>query len=156
MIVPMLATSARAPFDHPDWSWEPKYDGFRLLARIRKPGHVELFSRNLHTFTEFYRPIVEALQTLPRPAVLDGEAIMLGPDGRPSFEAMLALMERRPVADAYLQYVVFDCLDVDGIPAYGPSTARAAAATTQSPRAPADEPRENDRCLPGLAGHRVL
>lgn len=116
MIAPMLATSARAAFDHPDWSWESKYDGFRLLARIRKPGHVELFSRNRHTFTALYRPIVEALQTLPRPAVLDGEAIMLGPDGRPSFEAMLALMERRPVPDAYLQYVVFDCLDVDGIP----------------------------------------
>lgn len=95
MISPMLATAAHAPFDDPDWSWEPKYDGFRLLARIRKPGQVELFSRNRHTFTALYPPIVEALQALPRPAVLDGEAIMLGPDSRASFEAMLALMERR-------------------------------------------------------------
>jgi bifunctional non-homologous end joining protein LigD len=33
---PMLATLIDAPFDSPDWVFETKWDGFRLVARIEK------------------------------------------------------------------------------------------------------------------------
>ena len=32
--VPMLASLAAEPFDHPDWIAEPKYDGLRVLVRF--------------------------------------------------------------------------------------------------------------------------
>ena len=41
-----------SPFDHPDWVFELKYDGFRSLAVIRA-GRCELISRNGHPFTSF-------------------------------------------------------------------------------------------------------
>ena len=37
------------PFDHPEWVFEPKMDGFRALAHIRG-HHCQLVSRNGHLF----------------------------------------------------------------------------------------------------------
>ena len=37
------------PFDHPDWLFELKYDGFRALA-IVEYGRCSLLSRNGHVF----------------------------------------------------------------------------------------------------------
>ncbi len=42
---PMLATVAREPFDHPDWIFEVKWDGYRAVAEIRGKD-VSLYSRN--------------------------------------------------------------------------------------------------------------
>src|ERR1700743_100110 len=42
---PMLAALTDAPFDDPDWAFEDKYDGFRMIAEI-KNGKVALYSRN--------------------------------------------------------------------------------------------------------------
>ena len=39
---PMLATPVDKPFSDPDWLFEPKLDGFRVLAYIRqgeRPNH---------------------------------------------------------------------------------------------------------------------
>jgi ATP-dependent DNA ligase len=32
----MLATLTDAPFDDPSWVFEDKYDGFRMIAEIRR------------------------------------------------------------------------------------------------------------------------
>ena len=45
-IKPMLATLVKEPFDHPDWIFEVKWDGYRAIAEIRD-GDVSLYSRNL-------------------------------------------------------------------------------------------------------------
>jgi len=37
------------PFDHPDWIFEIKYDGFRALAYI-EDGESDLVSRKSHTY----------------------------------------------------------------------------------------------------------
>jgi hypothetical protein len=42
---PMLATLTDAPFDDPDWVFETKCDGFRMIACIDR-GKVTLYSRN--------------------------------------------------------------------------------------------------------------
>jgi ATP-dependent DNA ligase len=34
-IEPMELIQQATPFDHPDWSYEPKHDGFRALAYIQ-------------------------------------------------------------------------------------------------------------------------
>ena len=43
---PMLCTLVDAPFDGPDWTVEPKFDGRRVLARFDGRA-VTLLSRNL-------------------------------------------------------------------------------------------------------------
>jgi bifunctional non-homologous end joining protein LigD len=45
-VQPMLATPGE-PFSHPDWVFEIKYDGYRLLAG-KEGGKVRLISRNRH------------------------------------------------------------------------------------------------------------
>ena len=42
----------RKPFDHADWLYELKYDGFRALAFIGRKG-VELVSRNGNPLRQF-------------------------------------------------------------------------------------------------------
>ena len=48
-VTPMRLLRIREPFDHPDFIFEPKLDGFRALAHVH--GHrCELVSSNGHTF----------------------------------------------------------------------------------------------------------
>ena len=49
---PMPLSRKPAPFDHPEWVFELKYDGFRSLAVIQN-GRCELISRNGHPFNSF-------------------------------------------------------------------------------------------------------
>jgi bifunctional non-homologous end joining protein LigD len=52
---PMPLSRKPAPFDHPEWVFELKYDGFRSLAVIQN-GRTELISRNGHPFNSFDTP----------------------------------------------------------------------------------------------------
>ena len=54
---PMLATLTDAPFDDPDWVFETKWDGFRMIASIEN-GKVTLYSRNGQIISDSYRPPV--------------------------------------------------------------------------------------------------
>jgi ATP-dependent DNA ligase len=49
---PMPLGRRREPFDHPDWIYELKYDGFRALLSIGVE-HPEFISRNANAFTRF-------------------------------------------------------------------------------------------------------
>src|ERR1051326_9029801 len=73
------------PFDHQGWIFELKYDGFRALAHLEN-GAVRLISRNRNTFKSFSY-LCAALATCMEAAsaVLDGEIVYLGADGRPEF-----------------------------------------------------------------------
>jgi bifunctional non-homologous end joining protein LigD len=86
-VKPMLATAGK-PFSHPDWVFEIKYDGYRLLAG-RDDGAVRLISRNGHPFEAVFPEIAEALAALPYgDFLLDGEAVVHDAEGLPSFAGL--------------------------------------------------------------------
>src|SRR5215831_10725435 len=49
---PMRLAVRREPFDHAEWLYEVKYDGFRALARIEH-GTCQLVSRKTHVYKSF-------------------------------------------------------------------------------------------------------
>jgi ATP-dependent DNA ligase len=70
----MAATLTQERFTGPDWVFERKLDGIRLLA-FKKRSEVELFSRNRLPQNESYPAFVKAVAELPvQDAILDGEA----------------------------------------------------------------------------------
>lgn len=84
---PMLAEVADAPFTDPAWLFELKYDGYRVLAR-REGARAILRYRSGDDATTLFPEVARAVEMLPADAVLDGEIVVLAPDGRPSFQAL--------------------------------------------------------------------
>jgi len=116
-VKPMLATLVNEPFDNPEWTFEVKWDGYRSIAYINK-GTIELSSRNNKSFTEKYYPLVDAMKDWSINAVLDGEILVIGKDGKANFSA---LQNWRSEADGDLVYYAFDLLwyegrDIMGLP----------------------------------------
>lgn len=69
----MLATLTDSPFDDPNWVFEDKFDGFRIVAEIRR-GRVALYSRNGKIISHSYIEVAKALECLKADAVIDGDA----------------------------------------------------------------------------------
>ena len=69
--------------------YEPKWDGFRSII-FRDGDDVEIGSRNEKPMTRYFPELVEALKhNLPERCVVDGEIVMVGPDGtRLDFELL--------------------------------------------------------------------
>ena len=69
----MAATLTQERFTGPEWIFERKFDGIRLLA-YKNGDSVELFSRN--QLPQDIPSVVEAVKKLPvEDAILDGEII---------------------------------------------------------------------------------
>jgi bifunctional non-homologous end joining protein LigD len=99
---PMHAEIGEAPFNHADWMWEPKLDGYRALAFIRKDG-VQLRSRRgLELAADFPKLAAELAKQAVAGMILDGELVGFDASGKPSFNA---LQNRAPA-------VVFYCFDL--------------------------------------------
>jgi bifunctional non-homologous end joining protein LigD len=97
---------APEPFSHPDWLFEIKWDGFRCIAHVEH-GRCRLVSRNGNEFKSF-RSLGESLgRELKHEAVLDGEVLCLGDDGKPRFNDLL-FRHGEP------RFVAFDLLRCDG------------------------------------------
>lgn len=86
---PMLATRWPAAFDHPDWWFEPKWDGVRMLVTIEQ-GSPVLRSRSGRDVTAVY-PELGAITTR-RAVVVDGEVVAFDQRGRPSFQLLQGRM----------------------------------------------------------------
>src|SRR5262249_44869218 len=71
-IVPMAATLTQERFTGPEWTFERKLDGIRMLA-FKNGKDVKLYSRNrLH---QHYPSVAQAIARLPvHDVILDGEA----------------------------------------------------------------------------------
>ena len=99
----MLATLVDAPFTRPNWIFEEKYDGVRMLA-YKEGTRVTLISRNGIDRTARYPEIVAAIQKLkPKTLCIDGEVVVFDAEDISRFQ-LLQQGKGRP------QYAVFDCL----------------------------------------------
>jgi bifunctional non-homologous end joining protein LigD len=102
------ARGAKVPHT-PDWLHEIKYDGYRLRVE-RDGGRVRLITRNGYDWTKRYPWIVEsALKNRQKHFVIDGEAVILGVDGVPDFNALHSRKH-----DHEVQFYAFDMLAGDG------------------------------------------
>ena len=106
-ISPMLATLVPEPFTRPNWVFEEKYDGVRILA-YKEGTKVTLISRNAIDRTERYPGVAAAVAKLASPTLLlDGEVIVRDRKGVSRFQ-LLQQSKGHP------EYAVFDCLYADG------------------------------------------
>ena len=80
---PMRLVNLRQPFDHKDWLFELKYDGFRALAYVEN-GSARLVSRRQNAYKSFDTLCTQIVQCLKvQDAILDGEVVCLDKDGLP-------------------------------------------------------------------------
>jgi bifunctional non-homologous end joining protein LigD len=103
----MLATLVPEPFHQPNWVYEEKYDGDRMLA-YKEAERIRLFSRNEKDRTDRFPRIAEAVRKLrPVTLLLDGEVVVFDARGVSRFQ-LLQQGKGEPI------YAVFDCLYADG------------------------------------------
>jgi bifunctional non-homologous end joining protein LigD len=122
-LAPMLATSGPLPREDAEFAYEIKWDGIRAIA-YSQPGRLRLESRNRNDITAQYPELARLNRALgSHSAVLDGEIVSLGADGRPSFQALQKRMHLGSPAQAKtaakhapVTYQIFDLLWLDGHP----------------------------------------
>jgi bifunctional non-homologous end joining protein LigD len=109
---PQLATLAAAPPKAGDWVYEIKFDGYRILGRL-EDGRARLFTRNGHDWTGKMQSLAAEVEKLGiDDAWLDGEAVVMGADGLPSFNALQNAFDQAGT-EAIILYV-FDVPFLDG------------------------------------------
>ncbi len=112
-VEPMLARIG-TPFDSPAHLFEIKWDGVRAVSYVAD-ARVRMHGRRRRDLATRY-PELAFLASLPSGTILDGELVVLRPDGTPDFRAAvgrenatgnrIALASRQ----APVTYVVFDLL----------------------------------------------
>jgi bifunctional non-homologous end joining protein LigD len=116
-VQPMLLDERKyVAFSDPDWLYEIKYDGYRMLAMFGA-GEVRLKTRGGIDCTKWFPETVRALAKYEGgPYVVDGEACVLDDMGRSDFDRLQDRARRKcwhegcdPVA-----YCMFDLLHVGG------------------------------------------
>jgi DNA ligase D-like protein (predicted ligase) len=114
----MLATLTDRPFSDPDWIFERKLDGVRLLA-FRRRGAARLLTRNRKRRDAAYPEIVDAFESMKGPdVVVDGEVVALA-GGVSSFARLQGRMkiedrERARTTGIAVAYYAFDLPWLDG------------------------------------------
>jgi bifunctional non-homologous end joining protein LigD len=104
-IRPMRLRLVKEPFDHPDYIFELKHDGFRAIAYLQS-GECKLISRNLKNLR--FQSLRVALAKLPvQSEIIDGEVVCLDGNGVSQFNQLLG-GKGEPV------FYAFDLLWLDG------------------------------------------
>lgn len=111
-ISPELASVVQQPPSGDQWFHEIKFDGYRMLARIRKAS-ASLISRTGRDWTARFPELAQALGRLPvHEAWLDGELVHMDRTGLTSFSALQK--DLSDGATAGLIYMIFDLPYLDG------------------------------------------
>lgn len=112
-LAPEQPTLRARPVDDEGWLHEIKLDGYRMLAR-RTPKTVRMVSRSGQDWTSKLRGLASALlHAIPvDDAIVDGEVVWIGADGRTDFGALQRTIGRD---DPHLFYVAFDLLQLHGL-----------------------------------------
>jgi bifunctional non-homologous end joining protein LigD len=120
-IEPMLARTGELPKDDADWAYEIKWDGVRAVGYV-DGGRVRLEARSGRDITPRYPELRGLGRALAgHEAIVDGEVVAFGPEGRPSFQRLQSRMHltsehavRRLSQSDPVNYVLFDLLWLDG------------------------------------------
>ncbi len=123
LIPPMLAVTKQLPSGADDerHGYEMKWDGVRVVLYV-SGGRGRAMSRSGRDVTATYPELREVAAALgSTEAVLDGEVVAFGPDGRVNFGALQPRMHvsaasqaRRLMKTIPVAYFVFDLLHLDG------------------------------------------
>ena len=121
----MVMEETRRPFSSPDWIFELKHDGYRVLADI-DGDQVRLRTRHRADATKWFPEVALGLQELPRSCgrvVIDGEACVLDELGRSDFVRLQTRAKRRrwyagaePVTFCAFDLLVLKGEDIRGWP----------------------------------------
>ena len=116
---PMEASLAEELPEGPSWQYEPKWDGFRCLAR-RDGEAVELISKSGKPLARYFPDMVERIAALKsRRFLIDGELVIPAGDAL-SFEALQLRLHpaesrvRKLAAETPSEFILFDILELDG------------------------------------------
>jgi bifunctional non-homologous end joining protein LigD len=114
------ASKAPPPFEEPQlatlvdevpsgngWIHEYKYDGYRLLLAVGE-GVATAWTRNGKDWSDKFKSLVKAAARLPAGCLVDGEAVAIGDDGKPSFQLLQSTLKDRQGAN--LVFYAFDLL----------------------------------------------
>src|SRR5262245_61875567 len=106
---PCIPTRGTKVPDRPEWLHEIKHDGYRLIVQ-RDGKTVRLWTRNGFDWSDRY-PLIRdaALRNRQTSFVIDGEAVLLGVDGRSDFDGLHSRQH-----NAEVQFYAFDILVADG------------------------------------------
>jgi DNA ligase D-like protein (predicted ligase) len=109
-IEPMLCDPVKTVPEGPEWIFEIKLDGFRIIAAKPVGEGVTLWSRRGNNLNRKFFYIADALDFLPEGTVLDGELVALDGSGRPKFD----LLESFRSQAENVRYYAFDVLRLRG------------------------------------------
>jgi bifunctional non-homologous end joining protein LigD len=109
---PQLALEATGPPGQGGWLHELKLDGYRIQAR-KAGGEVQLLTRKGLDWTHRMPAIAKGVAKISaKIATLDGEVVVVGPEGTTSFADLQASFNDG--AKHTLTYFAFDLLHLDG------------------------------------------
>src|SRR5687768_9641162 len=86
-IDPCLPTKVDAPPAGNDWAHEIKHDGYRIQIHLMPQG-VRIYTMSGYDWTDRYPLIAVAAAKLKGSAIIDAEAVIVGPDGVADFEVL--------------------------------------------------------------------
>ncbi|HEX6834592.1 MAG TPA: non-homologous end-joining DNA ligase, partial [Rudaea sp.] len=115
-IEPMHAEIFEAPFNNEAWAWEPKLDGYRVIAYVDAAG-VQLKSRRgLELSGSFPKLVAELRRQDVDGMILDGEIVAFDASGKPSFNALQNRVQAKTpheiAAAEQTTTVVYFCFDL--------------------------------------------
>src|SRR3569832_893419 len=118
----MLAEIGDAAFNRAGWMWEPKLDGYRVIAFVDARGVRLQSRRGLELSGAFPQLVAELARQQVGSMILDGEIVAFDAGGKPSFNALQNRVQRKgereiALADAQspVVYFCFDLLYFAGI-----------------------------------------
>ena len=95
-----------------DWLHEIKFDGYRLLVFV-DGGRVRMVTRKGNDWSDRFRGLEDDFKSLPaRQFVLDGEVVIVAPDGTTSFQLLQNVLNNGRQDE--LVFYAFDLLYLDG------------------------------------------
>lgn len=106
---PMLCTLTKSVDTNPEYLYEIKWDGYRIIAFVNGKT-VKMNSRSGLDYTTKYPPVAKALSATKHKMVVDGEVVVFNDEGMPDFDSL----QNYNGHNTPISYCVFDILWCDG------------------------------------------